>query len=105
MAPASAHFPDPLVGLLPILTKPIETAPDADPAVIAEGHDIFVVQVEGIDELSENIQLELAIGAVPDSHGAGTAISVQMIEDLFREIMATVDAVHDLQRATGINLY
>src|SRR5262245_9906923 len=104
MVPASAHFPDTLVGLLPILTQPIETAPNAYPAVIAEGHNIFVVQVEGIEELPENIQLELAIGTVADSHGPGATIAVQVIEGLLREIVPAVDAVNDLQCGAGINL-
>jgi hypothetical protein len=40
-----------------MLTEPIEAAPDALPDVIADGYDVFVIQVKGIDQLPENIEL------------------------------------------------
>ena len=79
MVPATPHLPDAFVWLLPIVTEPVQTAPETDPRVIADGHDVFVVQVERIQQLPENIELQLRACAIADPDGPGTSIAVKVI--------------------------
>ena len=98
MTPTSAHLPDAFVRLLPIVTEPIQAVPDTDPDVIADGHDVFVVQVERIEQLPENIELQLRIRAVADPDRSGTSIAVQMIESLLLEVVTAVTPGRDAAR-------
>src|SRR5262245_62211 len=103
MTPASAHLPDAFVRLLPIVTEPIQTVPDTAPDVIADGHDVFVVQVERVEQFPENIVLQLCICAVADPDGPGAAVAVQMIEGLLLEVVAAIDSIKNLQCARSLD--
>src|SRR5262249_3602178 len=59
---------------------------------------VLVVKVDGIDELTVDVELKLSGGAVSDAHRAGAAIAVEVRELDLGELVAPVDAVHDLER-------
>src|SRR5262245_55566069 len=97
--PPAAHFPDPFVGLLPIITKPIEVLSDECPYIVAYWHCILVVEIYRVEHLSIDIQLKLTIGPITDSHGSRTPIPVEVIEGLLGQIVTPIDTVDDLRRS------
>src|SRR5215472_7750791 len=79
-----AHLPNACVRTLPILANPIEAAPHSDPHVVRNRTDVFVVQIERVHELTVNIGLELRSGSIADADRSRTAISLPVIQVLFR---------------------
>ena len=69
------------------------------PAVVADGRDVLVVQVDRVHQLAVDVQLELPVGGVADPHRPRAAVAVQVVELLLGQVGPAVDAVHELQRA------
>jgi hypothetical protein len=99
-----ADFPDALVWQLPMLTDPIDDLGDAGPGIITDGAPVFVVEIDGIEEFAVDIELELAPCGIADADWFGTAVAFEMIEADFVEVMVSIEAVHDLERAGGPGL-
>src|SRR2546426_8390774 len=66
LVPASPRLPDPLVGLLPVPAHPVEEPHQVAPQVVGDGLPELVVEVNRVHELPVDVELELAIGVVPD---------------------------------------
>src|SRR4051812_4017810 len=99
MLPAAANFPDAFVRLRPVVANPVDETTKIDPGVVADGRAVLVEQVRGIHELAINIELQLIVSAVADTHGTRAAVAVEMWQLLFFQIDAAVDRVHELERA------
>ena len=65
---AVAHFPDAFVGLLPVVAEPVEAMANADPEIVGDRGDIFVVEVERVHEFAVDVGLILRDGGVADAH-------------------------------------
>jgi hypothetical protein len=97
----TADFPDAFVGELPVFTDPIEDLGDANPGVVGDGAPVFVVEIDSIEQFAIDIELELAPGGVADADRFGPAVTFEVIERDFIEIMMTVETVHDLEGPVG----
>src|SRR5690606_26580045 len=63
-----------------------------------------VVTLEEQEQLAVDVELELVVGAVSDAHRPRRHVAVKMVERALGEVLATVDAVHDLQLARPVAL-
>src|SRR5262249_13493421 len=61
----------------------------------------FVININGVQKLSIDIELKLVAGAVADADGAGFFVSFEMTQLLFAKVLPPIYAVHHLQRQTG----
>ena len=103
LAPA-AHFPNALVLLLPMLHHPVGQAAQMLPEVKGNGRAVLVVDIDRIQQLAVNVQLQLVIGPVANPHRAGAFVAIQMPQGFLGQLMAAVNAVHNLQGAVRIQL-
>ena len=92
----AANFPDTLVGLLPIVGHPVGQPPEMGPKVIGDGRPVLVEEVDRVHKFAVDVQLHLAVGAVPDADRARPFVSLKMIETFLGEFMTAVDPIHDL---------
>ena len=67
---AAAHFPDAFVLSFPVVAKPVDEAAQAQPAVVADGFDVFVVEINRVHQFAVDVELELPVGRVADSNRA-----------------------------------
>src|SRR5712692_1471149 len=58
--------------------------------------------IHGISENSINVQLNLSIGSVSYSDGAGTSIPFEMVQSKFRDLPLAANAHHYLQFLLGV---
>src|SRR5687768_3147890 len=72
------------------------------PLVIRNGVAVFVEEVNRIQEFAVDVELQVMKCAVADSNRTRTFIALEMIEDVFGQIGAPVDAIDDLQRTGSI---
>ena len=99
---AAAGLPDALVGRLPVLADPVDHVGDADPLlVVHEPAAGALHHVGGVEQLAVDVELELAGGAVSDSHRGGAHVALEVRELELGKVRAAVDPVHQLQRAGG----
>ena len=98
VAPAAAHLPDALVGLIPVLGEPVEDRAQLDPERVRERHAPALGEVDGVDDLAVDVQLELVRRAVADAHGPRVAVAGEVRELDLVEVAAPVERVHDLER-------
>ena len=96
---AAARLPDALVRLVPVLDQPLEVAGELDPAVVVDGQPVLVAEVDGVHQLAVDVELQLGRRPVADPHRRRAHVALQVRELLLWQILAPVDAVHDLQRA------
>ncbi len=61
-----AHLPDPFVRLVPAGLEPLEQLASERPRVVGRVEPTATCLVEGVDDLSVDVELSLAGGAVPD---------------------------------------
>ena len=80
---AAAHLPDAFIGLLPIVANPIETMTDADPEIVGDRADVFVIEIEGVQEFAVDVRLILVGGIIADADRRGVNISGPMIQKVF----------------------
>src|SRR4051812_6366400 len=98
---ATTGFPDAVVGLVPVLAEPVDDVAETFPTLIRHRQAVQVAEVHRVQSLTEDVELQLGCGAVPDPDGARTAPSVEVVELHFLDVPRPVDAVHDLQRRAG----
>ena len=96
---AAARLPDPLVGLVPVVDQPLEVAGELHPAVVVDGQPVLVAEVDGVHQLAVDVELQLGRRPVADPHRRRAHVALQVRELLLGQVLAPVDAVHDLQRA------
>src|ERR1700733_2906372 len=101
LAPA-ACLPDPLVGLVPVLTQPVGGRGDRAPDVVGHVPDVLVESVDRIDDLAVDVELELVGGVVADADRPGSSVAVEVVEGLFGDVRPAVDAVEHLQRPRSV---
>ena len=66
------------------------------PSQVGNGGDVFVAQVDGIQQFAVNIQLQMLIRPVADPDRLRSLVPVQMVEDQFGQISSAIDAIDDL---------
>ena len=66
------------------------------PSQVGNGGDVFVAQVDGIQQFAVNIQLQMLIRPVADPDRLRSFVPVQMVEDQFGQISSAIDAIDDL---------
>ena len=96
---AAARLPDPLVGLVPVVHQPLEVAGELHPAVVVDRQPVLVAEVDRVHQLAVDVELQLGRRPVADPHRSRAHVALQVRELLLGQVLAPVDAVHDLQRA------
>src|SRR5215217_7620257 len=99
---AAAGLPDPLVGLVPVLTDPVGEPAELCPAGMTDPDPVLVGQPHRVQQLAVDVELELVGGAVADPDRPRAGIPLQMVQDLLDQVGGAVDPVHDLQRPRGV---
>src|SRR6266498_3783448 len=94
----AARLPDPFVREMPMVTDPLQQARQIHPEVMGDGGTVFIIEIHRIHQLAVDIKLELLVGIVPNADGRGLLVALEMREDLFREDVPPVDAIHHLER-------
>ena len=102
LLPPAAHLPDALVGLAPVLAHPVDQPDDVHPRVVRDRRAVLVVQVHRVHQLAVDVELEVRVGGVADAHRARAHVALEVRQRLLGQLVAAVDAVHDLQRAVGL---
>src|SRR5262245_22910889 len=74
------------------------------PEVIRDELERFVIDVNRIHQFAVDVELELPIRSVPNSNRAGFFVAFEVSQDSFFEILASVDAIHELERRTRLQL-
>ena len=93
----AAHLPNPHILLLPGHAHVIDNLGHMLPTLMADGLAVFVGQVHRVQQLTKNIQLHLIKCAVANPHRPGAAVSGQVAQLYLGQIIAAVNAVHDVQ--------
>ena len=94
-----ARLPDALVGLPPDAVRGFDLILEHRPQPLGDVVALLGVQVDRVEHRAVDVVLALVVGAVADPHRARVLVALQMIERRLGEVLATVDPVHDLQRA------
>ena len=100
----SARLPDPLVGLAPDLRRALGLGLDDRPQPLRQSLALVRVEQDRVEHRAEDVVLPLVVGAVPDPDGLGARVPGQVVEGRLGQVAATVDPVHDLQRAVLVGL-
>ena len=93
---STAHLPNGLVFILPVLANPIGKPAQVDPELVRDRGRVFVIEVERVHQLAVDIELELLGGSVSDADGAGSFVPFPMIERNLGQIVTPVNSVHRL---------
>ncbi|MCY1439855.1 hypothetical protein D9M71_561070 [compost metagenome] len=93
----AAHFPDPDVLLLPGFANLVDHFHGVLPALVGNRFAVFVDQVNRVHQLAENVELDLGVGQVADAHRRRAAVPGQVREFDFRQFLAAVDAIQDIE--------
>ena len=99
-----AGLPDPLVGLAPDLRGALGLRLDDRPQPLRQPLALAGVEQDRVEHRAEDVVLALVVGAVADPHGACAGVAREVVEGRLRQVTATVDPVHDLQRAVAVRL-
>src|SRR5436853_625229 len=81
---------------LPVLAQPLQYALNLLPPRIRHCVPIFVCQINRVHHFAINIQLELLVGRVSDTHGPRMFVPLQMIKRQLIELLPAVNPVHHL---------
>ncbi len=98
MRRVAAHLPDAMVGLAPAPFQIVEQGQLQPPGIVADVQPVLVGDVQDIHDLAAGVDLELRIGAIADAHGPRTAMPRQPRQFVLLQIVAAIDAVHDVHR-------
>ncbi len=101
VAGIAAHLPHALVLLLPPAGGRVGELGHEALDLRMQLAELLVVEVDGVEELTVDIELGLVPGAVADPHRRRVAPAAQVRERALREVVLAADAVHDLQRVVG----
>ena len=74
-------------------------AADLARAAVADGCDVLVMQVNRVHQFAVDVELQLPMGGIADSHRPRALVALQVIQRFLREFGPAVNAVHQLQRA------
>src|SRR5215469_10457139 len=95
---AAANLPDALVSPPPLLSEPCQDTLDFLPSGMRDGVTIFICQVDRVHHLAVDVQLQLLIGGISNSHGPGILITFEVIQSHFVQLLPAINSVHHLQR-------
>ena len=101
MALLAPDFPDSLVGLAPLLHDVGLNLFHQLPHIldlVQRSRDQAVVLVDQVHQITERVVLPLMVGVVADAYGLRAFVAAQMLENRFRQLPLSADAVHDLER-------
>ena len=59
--------------------------------------DPVVEQLDEVQQLPVDVELQLTVGGVANPHRRRSSVALDVVEDLLGEVVAAVDAVHDLE--------
>src|SRR5580693_1011425 len=102
---AAAHLPDAFVRLLPIVANPIETMTDADPEIVGNRADVFVVEIEGVQEFAVDVRLILVGGIIADADRRGVNIPGPMIQRVFGGYAFAEDREYRGECLAGVRMF
>lgn len=97
MPPWTTDFPQALIGLAPVLTQIAHQDVDQAPHVPLQRYSGAQRPVEGVEDVSVHVELELAGGRVPEPHRARTVVPRQPRCLGLRQAPLPLEAVHRLQ--------
>ena len=97
----AADLPDPLVGLIPVVTDPLDDVTEVGPRIGIHRLAVLVVEVHGVHQLTVDVELELVGGAVSDANRMRAAVTLEVVENLLFQVRPAVDPVHDLEWPRG----
>ena len=100
----AAGLPDPLVGLAPDAQRALRLRLDDRPQPPRQALAAAGVQQDRVQRGAVDVVLALVERAVADPHGARADVAGEVVARRLGEVAATVDPVHDLQRAVGVGL-
>src|SRR5207244_2765404 len=66
---------------------------------------VLVVEVDAVDQLAVDVELELCRRPVADPHRRRARVALEVVEGLLGQLLAAVDAVHDLERTFAAALH
>src|SRR5579863_9450472 len=96
MAARSAHLPDTLVGVAPMLLDEIHQDESDIPGIVGGIETIAAGDVEDVEDLTVDVELELIVGGVADAHGRAVLVAGQPGQLEFRKAALTGESVHGL---------
>ena len=96
MSPSPAHFPKPLVGLMPDLLEMLDQLSLEIPGGVARSQSHSTRLVKRIEQLAIDVELQLVGGSVADPHRCGVFITPKPPDFLFGQPPFSGDPVHDL---------
>ncbi|MNL32528.1 hypothetical protein D3C87_1543860 [compost metagenome] len=92
----TAHFPDAHIFLLPGFADLINHFHGVFPALMGDGVAVFIDQVHRVHQFAEDVELDLIISLIANTHWHRAAMAGQVRQFGFRQLLATVDAVEDV---------
>src|SRR6266705_3098608 len=93
---SATNLPYALIGPLPVLSQPLQYPLNFLPPGIGHWVPVLVRQIDGIHHFAINIQLQLLVGRITDTHGPRMFVPLQMIKRPLIELLPAVNSVHDL---------
>src|SRR5580698_6687131 len=85
MSALAAHFPDPIVGLVPDLLEMTDERTFERPARLLRDQARAPGDKERIQNFAVDVELNLARGEIADAHGGGPLIAGQPRQRIFRQ--------------------
>src|SRR5205807_1262444 len=92
----ATNLPYALIGPLPVLSQPLQYPLNFLPPGIGHWVPVLVRQIDGIHHFAINIQLQLLVGRITDTHGPRMFEPLQMIKRPLIELLPAVNPVHHL---------
>src|SRR6185437_15189105 len=80
VATAAADLPDAVIRALPYLVDMVQQSHCRHQRLVAAGHAHLAPDIDGVHDLAEDIELELAGGGIADTHRLGALVARQLVQ-------------------------
>ena len=97
---AAPNFPNSFIRTSPILLEPFQDSLHVLPTMMRRAMAIFVCQIHRVHKLTIDVQLELLIRCVADTHGTRILVAGKVVQRNLIKLQPAVKSVHHLEWAT-----
>src|SRR5690554_419592 len=101
---STSDFPYSFVFLIPIMAHPVYLLGEILPKTVRNRFSILVENINGIQQFSINIQLQLRMGIVADSDWGGTSVTFHMHQHLFVHFLISRNGIHQFKAASFLHV-
>ncbi|RMS09672.1 hypothetical protein ALP72_05644 [Pseudomonas coronafaciens pv. coronafaciens] len=94
---AAAHFPNAHIAVIPVLAHVIYLTHHMFPAFMGDCVTVLVGQVNGVHQLAVDVQLDLLVRFITNTHWLRTAVAGEVIEMFFGQLGMAVEGIQNAE--------